>query len=262
MNILPISWYRLALGFLALLLPLAILIYFKTKLTGKFLLAALRMTLQLIFVGIYLEYLFKWDNPWINIGWVGVMVLVSDLATVDRSELKMKPMLVPVFFATLIGMLFVEFFLLRIVVNLKNILTARYLIPVTGMVLGNCLRSNVIGIRAFYHGLKEKRLLYQYYLMAGATRTEALAPFFRDALKEVANPMLATMATIGLVSLPGMMTGQILGGNSPMVAIRYQIMIMIAIITGTISSVSLCIWFVNRKIFDDYDQIKLGMLRG
>lgn len=261
MKIIDIGWFQLSLGVLTLIIPALILIYYKTGLFKKLVISTVRMIVQLLFVGYYLEYLFGLDNPWLNLAWLLIMILVADFATLDRSELKSGKMFTPVLMATFLGITLVVFFFLEFVIRLQNITMAQYLIPISGMVLGNCLRSNVIGIHAFYYGIKEKKSRYYYYLSAGATRSEALAPFMRDALKEVANPTLATMATIGLVSLPGMMTGQILSGSSPLTAIRYQIMIMVAIFTGTILSVFLAIILANSKAFDRADRFEDSIIK-
>jgi len=251
MEIIDLSWWQLGIGFLILIIPAYILWKFKTGLNKKLWMATLRMTLQLLFVGYYLEYLFELDNPWVNMGWILVMVAVADFATIDRSELKRKKSLVlPIFAATFLGIIVIDFFFLELVIQLPKLLAAQYTIPITGMVLGNCLRSNVIGINAFYYSIDEHKERYQFFLASGATRSEAVFPFFRDALKKSANPTLASMATIGLVSLPGMMTGQILSGSSPMIAIKYQIMIMLAIFSGTVLSVYLGITFSNRSVFN------------
>lgn len=262
MEVIDISWWRLALGFLVLIIPAVILWKYKTDLLGKMGIATLRMTLQLLFVGYYLEYLFKFDNAWINLAWIIIMVIVADFATIDRSELKSTPkLLISIFAATFIGIVLIDLFFLRLVINIPEILAAQYAIPITGMVLGNCLRSNVIGINAFYYGLKDHRERYRFYLANGASRKEALFPFFKNALVKSANPTLATMATIGLVSLPGMMTGQILSGSSPLIAIKYQIMIMLAIFSGTILSVYLGIKFSNNMVFDKKDRLDETILK-
>lgn len=256
MEIIKLSWQQLATAFIILIIPAGILGWYKTGLNSKMAIATVRMTLQLLFVGYYLEYLFELNNPWINLGWITVMVVVADFATIDRSELVQKMSLIlPVFAATFFGIVLINFYFLEVVIQLRDVLEAQYAIPITGMVLGNCLRSNVIGINDFYYSLKENRERYQFFLAAGATRAEALYPYIRSALKKSANPTLASMATIGLVSLPGMMTGQILSGSSPMTAIQYQIMIMIAIFSGTILSVYLSILFCNRTVFFKNDMI-------
>lgn len=254
MEIIELSWIQLAIGFISLLIPAAILWWYKTGLNRKLAIATIRMTLQLLFVGYYLEYLFEYNNPWLNFAWIMVMVIVADFATIDRSDLRQKWSLIfPVFGATFLGIVMIDFFFLEVVIQLDTLLDAQYAIPITGMVLGNCLRSNVIGINDFYYNLKDNKERYQFYLSSGAARAEALHPFFRRALQKSANPTLASMATIGLVSLPGMMTGQILSGSSPMTAIQYQIMIMLAIFTGTILSVYLAITFSNRFVFFEND---------
>lgn len=257
MDIINISWERLIIGFVILIIPALILWRFKTALLKKMGIAVVRMTLQLIFVGYYLEYLFKYDNPWLNVGWIIIMVAVAAFSTIDRSELRPnRNLIISIFVATFLGIIIIDLFFLKFVIQLPNILAAQYTIPITGMVLGNCLTSNVIGFNEFYYSIHEHNERYQYYLANGAKLKEAIFPFFRSAIMKSVNPTLASMATIGLVSIPGMMTGQILAGNSPLIAIQYQIMIMLAIFSGSILSVYLgikfSIWFVfdKRKNFD------------
>ncbi|MGM0547350.1 MAG: ABC transporter permease [Bacteroidota bacterium] len=261
MEIIDLSWLQVGIGFLALIIPAYILWRYRTGLNKKLFIASVRMVLQLLFVGYYLEYLFEYDNPWINAAWIFVMVAVADFATVDRSDLSQQwKVVVPIFFATFLGIIVIDLFFLEAVIQLPKLLAAQYTIPITGMVLGNCLRSNVIGINAFYYSLDEHRERYQFYLSCGATRSEALQSFFSDALQKSANPTLASMATIGLVSLPGMMTGQILSGSSPIIAIKYQIMIMVAIFSGTVLSVYLGILFTNYFVFKDTDMLDESIL--
>ena len=262
MDIIQLSWFQLAIGFIILIIPAAIFWWYKTGLNRQMVIATIRMTLQLLFVGYYLEYLFEYDNAWLNTAWIMVMVVVADFATIDRSDLKSKwSLILPIFFATFLGIILINLFFLEIVIQLPKFLEAQYAIPITGMVLGNCLRSNVIGINDFYYNLKNNKERYQFYLASGATRAEALYPFFQSALKKSAKPTLASMATIGLVSLPGMMTGQILSGASPMTAIQYQIMIMLAIFSGTILSVFLAIKFCNRTVFFENDMLDQSIFK-
>jgi len=124
------------------------------------------------------------------------------------------------------------------------------------MILGNCLQGNVIALERFYSALRKNENEYRTYLMLGATRWEAVRPYFREAVKAAINPTIAGMATMGLVSLPGMMTGQILGGSEPWLAVKYQIAIMICIFTSsTIASI------INLKLsvniaFNEFDVLK------
>jgi len=258
MEIIDLTWAQLGIGFIIMLVPAYILWKYRTGLNKKLLTASVRMVLQLLFVGYYLQYLFEYDNPWINAAWIFVMVAVADFATIDRSDLKRKwTVILPIFGATFFGIIIIDLFFLEVVIQLPKLLAAQYTIPITGMVLGNCLRSNVIGINAFYYSLNEHQERYQFYLSCGATRSEAVHSFFSKALQKSANPTLASMATIGLVSLPGMMTGQILAGASPIIAIKYQIAIMM----GILGSVTLTVFFMINKgsktFFNSRKQLKM-----
>jgi len=124
------------------------------------------------------------------------------------------------------------------------------------MVLGNILRSNVIGLDRFYSELGRREHEYIHYIFLGASFKEAVKPFLREAFKAAVTPQIATLATIGLVALPGMMTGQILGGSSPSVAIKYQIMIMIAIFVSVSISTFLSIYFSTKLSFDKFGRLE------
>lgn len=256
-----IQWPFLLLGYLLLLLPLALLGYYRTGLVKPTLVAVARMTVQLSLVGLYLEFIFKLDNVWVNLLWVILMVAFASLAVISRTSLTHRFYLIPVFWAIGLSLTVIVAYFFTVVIRLENYFESRYLIPITGMLLGNCMHSNIIGLNAYYSRLRLEQQLYRYALANGATREEALHPFVRDALVKAFNPSIASMAVIGLVSLPGMMTGQILGGSDPSVAIKYQIMIMITIFTSSLLTVLLTIFFANRYAFDAYDNFKLHSLK-
>jgi len=127
--------------------------------------------------------------------------------------------------------------------------------------LGNSLRGNIIGVSSFYKSIKRNERRYLYRLSVGASLYEALKPYFRAGMITSLQPTIATMMTIGIVSLPGMMTGQMLGGASPMVAIKYQIAIMIAIFVSVSMSVALMILFTIKSSFNGYGVLKKGVFK-
>lgn len=94
------------------------------------------------------------------------------------------------------------------------------------------------------------------YLLLGTSRWEAVEPYLREAVRASINPTVAGMATMGLVSLPGMMTGQILGGGEPWVAVKYQIAIMLCIFTSTTLTAILSLKFSLNIAFDDFDIVR------
>lgn len=252
-----ISWFNLALGYLLLAIPLAIFRHYKTGLVWDTLWAALRMTIQLLMVGVYLEYLFRWNNAWVNMGWAMAMIIVAAFTNIRRSKLNLRLFLLPLSVALLAGLFLVDLWFLGVVIRLDYFFESRYFIPITGMLLGNCLKTNVIGLNAYFRGLRKQQITYRYFLANGASRNEALAPFIRTALQEAFNPSIATMAVMGLIALPGTMTGQILGGSSPVVAIKYQIMLMITVFVSSMVSVMLTILLANRFAFDRFDVFRV-----
>ena len=213
------------MGYLLFLIPISVFSYFKTGMVRATLWAGVRMTVQLVLVGIYLEYIFRWDNPYVNVGWIVVMVGLSSQTVIKRAQLNPRLFLWPVFIALLFSLLTVDMYFLGVVIRLGDVFTARYFIPITGMILGNCIKTNVIAMNTLFKSLRRDVDFLHYSLAGGATLNEALAPFVRETLKIAFNPTIAGMAVMGLVSLPGMMTGQILGGSNPLVAIKYQIML-------------------------------------
>jgi putative ABC transport system permease protein len=210
------------------------------------------MSIQLFFAGLFLNFIFNLNSGLLNLAWVGLMIFFASYTAIKSAELNVKKIFLPIILAIAFANLTVLLYLNKFVINLENLLDARYLIPIAGMLLGNTLRGNVVGIGDFYSDIKRNENRYLYRLSLGAGLYEAVLPYLRKSLKTAVRPTLANIASIGIVSLPGMMTGQILGGASPLVAIKYQITIMIAIYVSTILSATLSILTSFRTAFDEY----------
>ncbi len=233
-----------------LLVPIILGTYLKLGITKKLLISSSRMVIQLILIGFFLEFLFKLNNPLVNFLWFLVMIFSANVSIINNSGLKFNQFIYPIFFSILLSNVFVVMYFNYFIVKLEMIFDARYMIAIGGMVLGNSLRANVVGLGDFYKSINREEQLYLYKLSLGASRYEALLPFAKRSFLSALNPTLATMATVGIVSLPGMMTGQILGGSVPLVAIKYQIAIMIAIVTSTVLSISLSLLFTVKYTFN------------
>jgi len=189
------------------------------------------------------------------------MIGVGVTTTINRSGLKFKYFIIPLFIAVTISLILIDAFFLKLVIKLDNIFDARYFVPISGMILGNSMNHNIVGLNAYFDNLVKNKNLYYFLLINSNSRIAALSPFIRDAIRKGINPLIAYMSVIGLISLPGMMTGQILGGSSPATAIKYQIMIMLAIFTGCSINLILSIIFSNRFAFDTYDRLKTNILQ-
>ena len=259
MKIEDMQLLRLALGYGLLLFPLGIMLWYRLGITGRTAVAVLRMTVQLLFVGFYLQVLFEWNNPWMNVGWVMVMILVADVSITRSCGLSLKRFVVPLFGALLVGTAIPLLIFVGMLLTESKMFDAQYLIPIGGMILGNCLRADVVGLSRFYSALRDKEKVYLQSLADGASLHEALRPFVASACRASLEPTIATIGTIGLVSLPGMMTGVILGGAEPTTAIKYQIAIMIAIFTGTSITVVLAVWLTVISSFNAFGVLDKGV---
>lgn len=261
MATLDIGAAQMAVLFGVVLLPWLLLGLLGIGLTKAVGIGILRMTLQLGLVGVYLKTLFELNNPWLNGLWILVMLLVADLAILGRAGLNRRLFFLSTFTAVTLSVLFSAAYLIFLVIRPPLFYDARYLVPLTGMILGNCLQSNVIGLERFYSALRKNENEYLTYLLLGATRQEAVAPYFREAVKAAVNPTVASMATLGLVALPGMMTGQILGGGDPWVAVKYQIAIMLCIFSSTTLAALLNLKLSLNIAFDEFDGLREDMVK-
>ncbi|MDW7674321.1 MAG: ABC transporter permease, partial [Bacillota bacterium] len=228
MNTPDLSLFSMALAFLLLVIPLGASYIFKLGLFGSTVASVIRMSVQLLLVGFFLEYIFAWNNIWLNILWFLIMVVFASVSVIRESQLKLKLFLLPTLISFTIANGFVLLYFNGMVVKLTNVLEAQYIIAIGGMLLGNSLKGIVVGITLFYQNIKREQSRFIYSLSLGASQLEAIAPYFRNSLVSALKPTIASMATMGIVFLPGLMTGQILSGLNPAIAIKYQIAIMVA----------------------------------
>jgi len=260
-GVMDIDITTLLIGFIIMIIPIAGLWYFRVPLIKDTLIGLVRMSIQLSLVALYLEYIFKWNNPWINSLWVIIMIVVGVHTSIKRIRLNFRIFWLPFLISGLTSIIIVDAFFLGFVIRLDNIFDARYFVPISGMILGNAMSHTIVGLSTYLDGINKERNLYQFLLINTNSRKAALSSFIREALRRGLNPLIATMTVMGLISLPGMMTGQILGGSSPATAIKYQIMIMLAIFAGCSINLLFSIMFANSFIFDKYQRLKSNIFK-
>lgn len=261
MDTVDLSQTRMMLLYGIAVLPWLLLRAAGLRLSRDLWLSVVRMSVQLALVGLYLKYLFAINAPALNVLWIVVMLVVADVTILRRAGLRVRHFFPSTLAAIAAGTLFSVAYLLLLVIRPEPLYDARYLVPLAGMILGNCLQGNVIGLERFYSSIRKNENEYLTYLLLGATRREAVRPYFREALKASVSPTLASMATLGLVSLPGMMTGQILGGSEPWVAVKYQIAIMLCIFASMSLAAVLNLALSLRLAFNEFDVLRGEIFR-
>ncbi len=256
MGTMDISYWSLGVGLLLLLIPVYYIWRYETKLLKAVCIGAVRMIVQLLFIGVYLRYLFEWDNPVVNCLWVLLMVYIAAETAINRTKVRRAVLMWPLIVGLVVASVLIGFYFLGIVLKLDNVFSAQYFIPIMGILLGNMLTVNVIAVGTFYSTLQREQNLYYFLLGNGASRNEALMPFMRQAIVKSFAPTIANMAVMGLVSLPGTMIGQILGGSTPDVAIKYQIMIVVVTMSASMLSLVIAIKLSCRRAFDAYGRLR------
>ncbi len=240
-----LSYLGMAAVYLLLLPVLLLSMRYRLAIVRDTLWAVARMSVQLLLVGLYLRCVFQWNSFVVNLLWVLVMTAVAAWTTLRQAKLPVRVMF-PAAFAALTGSFLAVLFYFIFLITGKSASDAALLIPIGGMLLGNSLRGNVVVLERFFRQMRDNRAEYELRLLYGANRNEALLPFMQTALRAGISPQIASMATLGIVSLPGMMTGQLLGGSTPMTAIQYQIAIMIGIFAIDMISTALLLEVLAR----------------
>lgn len=225
------------------------------KLNKEIVISILRMIVQLSIVGLYLQYIFELNNPILNIAYLFIMMFIANMTILKNTGLKRNQLILPLFISIVIPTISMVLFFNTFVINLDAILDARYIITISGMLLGNILNGCIVGLTTYYKGIGSNKEKVNYDLALGATLFQATKPYFTSAIQVAIRPTVASMATIGLVALPGMMTGQILGGSVPLEAIMYQIAIMIAIYVTRYACILLSLTILQNMLFDKRQQL-------
>lgn len=256
MNAKDIDWINLLLGSLILVIPTLIFIKYKTGLAKPMISSMIRMGIQLFLVGFYLKYIFEWDLIWLNILWLIIIIFAASFTIYKRSNFNLKVFIIPILLGIISGLALNIIIIDLLILNNQNFFSARILIPISGMLIGNTLGASYLGIKTCYSNILKNEEKFKYSLMLGATRQEAMFPFISESLKLAFNPTIITNASIGLIWLPGMMTGQILGGSDPLLAIKYQILIIVGIFVGGVITVITSILTAEKFAFGENELIK------
>ena len=233
MSTIELSNFDLVLAALLLVINGAISLAFGMRLEARLAIAAVRMAVQLAAVGFVLKFVFAQTSPLWTLLVALVMVLVAGFELVQRQERRFAGWWAyGLGHATLllVGGL-ATLYAVAAVIGPQPWYAPRYVLPILGMVLGNTLTSVSLALQTLTEGAERERAAIEARIALGATRFEAFATVLRRALRTAITPLLNVMSVAGIVSLPGMMTGQILAGVDPGEAAKYQIMIMF-VLTG------------------------------
>lgn len=260
---LALSYWDLALAATLILLNGALSLAFRLHIERTLLIAALRMTVQLMAIGFVLKFIFAQTSPWWTAALALVMILVAGREARARQQTPFRgvwsyglgtaTLLFVGTLATVFGV--------GVLIGPEPWYAPRYIVPVLGMILGNTLTGISLGLDTLTTTAQRERNAIETRLALGASRFAALSGVLQQSLRTGVMPIINAMAASGIVALPGMMTGQILSGVDPVEATKYQLMIMFLIAGGTALGVLLAVIGGARMLTDERHRLRLDRLQ-
>ena len=231
-------------------------------LEGRLAVASVRTVLQLGLIGVILEKIFAFDRPLPVIALLALMILLAGREAASRSSRRYRGILLDAWLAMTVSCLSVGGIVTEVVVGVTPWYTPQYLIPLLGMILGNSLNGVSLSLDRLLDHFATRHAEIELRLAFGASRREALREPLATAVRTGMVPILNSMAAAGIVSLPGMMTGQILAGSPPLQAVAYQVVVMFMIAAATAIGAMLVAVAAARRLVGADGVLELGRIGG
>lgn len=249
-----LSYLQVGLAALLILVNGAISAVLRLGLGRRLAVAAVRTVVQLLLVGLVLQWVFSLSRWYAVVALMALMASVAGLAAVRRTERRYPGIWLNSLLSIWVSSWLVTGLALTAIVDVEPWYAPQYAVPLLGMILGNTLNGISLGLDRLGEELSRRRGEVEGLLALGATRWEAARAPVRSAVRTGMIPILNTMMVVGIVSLPGMMTGQLLAGVDPVQAVRYQVVIMFLIASGTALGTVGVVLLSYRRLFNPRHQ--------
>jgi putative ABC transport system permease protein len=262
MSVIALSPFDLSIAALLILALAGLSLHLKLGVEKQLLLAAARSTIQLLLIGLVLKALFAHAQ----LGWVALIAAVMIIVAGREVMVRQKRRLLGWWgFGVGTVSMFVSSFTVTVMALVMVIGTTpwyapQYAIPLLGMVLGNTMNGISLGLDRLTQDAAQKRPIIESRLALGQSWDMAISDSRREAIRVGLIPIINSMAAAGIVSLPGMMTGQILSGTPPVEAVNYQILVMFLIAGGTGFGTMVAVNLAARRLFDERQRLRLDRL--
>lgn len=254
-NLITLDTTDLVLCLALIGMAIALSLWQKLGLEKQLAYSAVRSLMQLIAIGYILDIIFALDNWLAVLGILGVMITIASIVTRNRIDKKLQRLLPTVILSLLASSAFTLGYVILLIVQPEQWYEPQYIIPLAGMLFGNAMNGASLAGDRLLNGINQNRLEIETYLCLGATPKQAIEHYQKEAIRTGLIPILNNMTVVGLVSLPGMFTGQVLGGNNPRDAASYQILILFAIVLTNLISTVLVTEGIYKHFFNQNDQL-------
>jgi putative ABC transport system permease protein len=256
-GLIELDLVRLGLALGLMVVAIALSAWQRLGLEASLAIATGRTIVQLLVVGYILEIVFALRNPWAVLGVIAVMLFIATITARNRISKKVPYLLPIVGGSVLLSTAFTLTYVTLLVLQPDPWYEPQYLIPLAGILLGNTMNASAIAGERFVSTLNASQLEIETHLSLGATPQQATELYRREAIKAGLIPTLNTMMVVGVVTLPGIFTGQVLGGVNPLNAALYQMLIMFVLASATLMATVLLIRGLYRQFFNSAAQLTL-----
>jgi putative ABC transport system permease protein len=248
---LTIGFWQLALAGGLIVVAGAISLVLSLGLLRSLLVGALRTYFQLLALGFVLRWVFGIDHVLLVLALLLVMILFAAQILLGRVHLRPQGIFGHAFLALFLSSLSVTFLVTTTVIGVSPWYRAQYVIPLAGMMLGNSMNGIGLALERLFGDLRARRREMEMMFALGAGRREVAQPSIQSAVRAGLIPTINSMSAVGIVFIPGMMTGQILAGAPPLDAAAYQIVIILMISAATALGIIIVVFLTYRRAFDE-----------
>ena len=263
MNAIALTPLDLGVAATLVVVDAAISVALRLGLHRRIAVATIRMVLQLVAIGFVLRFVFALRQPAVTLALVVVMTLVAAREVATRPSQRLAGFGNHLVGATSVGLAVVLTALLALTTAIRPQpwYDPRYAVPLVGIILGNVLNAASITLDVILGGFAREKGAIEARLAQGASFREASRPLVIRAIRQGLLPIINAMSASGIVTLPGIMTGQILAGMDPLEAVKYQILLMF-LLAGASGLAAVAIAFLAAaRLTDERQRLRLDRLR-
>jgi len=249
-SVIPITNFQLAFTVILILITGGISSFLKLGLLKPLIWGTIRTFVQLTLIGYVLTYIFQIDNLGLIILIITIMCYIASRAAIKRTPNVTGFPAILSFISLVASTYLVGAIVTGLIISPDPWYSARIAIPIFGMILGNSMNGIALALDRLYLEARSRAFEIEAMLTFGATPWEAVQTSVREAIRAGMTPTINSLMVVGLVSLPGMMTGQILGGADPREAVRYQIVVMLMISAAVAIGCLILVGLSYKKLFN------------
>lgn len=257
MNVVDISYSQLLISLAFVVVAGVASVRLKLSLERDIFWGTIRTFAQLFLIGYVLQYIFRIDNAYLVLFVFTGMIFFAAYTIKGRIKETNVPYFIPTFLSMFASYMLVTIVVTAFVVQVEPWYKPQYFIPLGGMVIGNSMTAIAISLERIFADIRKHRDEVELYLCLGANHREATEHITREAIKAGMIPSINSMMAVGIVFLPGMMTGQILAGADPITSIKYQIVVMLMLVGSTAIGSIITTYIVRNLCFNKAEQVKL-----